>query len=223
MPSAFADTTFTATAEAEVIATITVDCDACAWDKTGSEAVVLAITLDDRAPMHVPVVRTGDAEYRVMLGRGRPRGDTRPRSWKTPNLTAASTARPGRRSYAIEVEQITGHRAGLIEPLSLAPFVYARPDTVGRFTDVPVLMWYEIEPTARGTRYRYSVIFSNEDGGTPADRLMATWGRTTDIEYLYSVEVDANGRHPQRRHAGAEARDPARSRASAKGGIRCCG
>ena len=54
-------------------------------------------------------------------------------------------------------------------------------------------MWYEVEPTARGTRYRYSVIFTNEDGGTPADRLMATWGRTTDIEYLYSVEVDRAG------------------------------
>jgi hypothetical protein len=55
-------------------------------------------------------------------------------------------------------------------------------------------MWYEIEPTARGSRYRYSVIFTNEDGGTPTDRLMATWGRTTDIEYLYSVEVDAAGK-----------------------------
>ena len=54
-------------------------------------------------------------------------------------------------------------------------------------------MWYEIEPSARGTRYRYSVIFTNEDGGTPADRLMATWGRTTDIEYVYSVELDNKG------------------------------
>ena len=66
-----------------------------------------------------------------------------------------------------------------------------RPNTVGRFSDVPVFAWYEREPTARGVRYRYSVIFTNEDGGTPADRLMATWGRTTDIEYLYSVEIDA--------------------------------
>ena len=77
--------------------------------------------------------------------------------------------------------------------MALAPIVYARPNTVGRFTDVPVFMWYENEPTARGTRYRYSVIFTNEDGGTPADRLMATWGRTLDIEYLYSVEVDRDG------------------------------
>jgi hypothetical protein len=77
--------------------------------------------------------------------------------------------------------------------LSLAPFVHARADTVGRFTDVPLFMWYEIEPSPRGVRYRYSVIFSNEDGGTPTDRLMATWGRTTDIEYLHSVEVDGTG------------------------------
>src|SRR5207248_1831237 len=39
----------------------------------------------------------------------------------------------------------------------------------------------------------YSVIFTNEDGGTPTDRLMATWGRTTDIEFVYGVEVDAEG------------------------------
>jgi hypothetical protein len=37
------------------------------------------------------------------------------------------------------------------------------------------------------------VVFSNEDGGTPPDRLMATWGRVTDIEYVYGVELDAAG------------------------------
>ncbi len=77
---------------------------------------------------------------------------------------------------------------------SMAPIVYARPNTVGRFTDLPLLMWYEADATSRGTRFRYSVIFSNEDGGTQTDRLMATWGRTTDIEFIYGVEVDEAGR-----------------------------
>ena len=76
----------------------------------------------------------------------------------------------------------------------MAPIIYARPNTVGKFTDLPLLMWYEIVPTARGRQYRYSVIFSNEDGGTQTDRLMATWGRTTDIEFVYGVEVDGGGR-----------------------------
>jgi hypothetical protein len=37
---------------------------------------------------------------------------------------------------------------------------------------------------------RYSVILSNEDDGTPPPALMARWGRTTDIELAYEVEVD---------------------------------
>jgi hypothetical protein len=77
---------------------------------------------------------------------------------------------------------------------SMAPILYARPNTVGHFTDVPVLMWYEVVPTARGKQLRYSVIFTNEDGGTATDRLMATWGRTTDIEFVYGVELDATGK-----------------------------
>ena len=188
---AFSDTTFTAPSDAELVARVTVDCDACDWQTTSREAVVLAITLDAQAPLHLPLVRSGDAEYRVMLGRvtaGRHTATVK----EEPNLTAASLRGKAEASYAIDVEQVPVTAANH-QALSLAPFVYARPDTVGKFSDVPLLMWYEIEPTERGKRYRYSVIFSNEDGGTPADRLMATWGRTTDIEYLYSVEVDASG------------------------------
>jgi hypothetical protein len=39
----------------------------------------------------------------------------------------------------------------------------------------------------------YSVVWSNEDGGTPPPALMAQWGRTTDIEWIYRVEVNAHG------------------------------
>jgi hypothetical protein len=80
------------------------------------------------------------------------------------------------------------------EALALAPILHARPNTIGRFTDLPLVMWYETEPTPRGTRIRYSVVFSNEDGGTPPDKLLATWGRLTDVEFVYAVELDADGR-----------------------------
>jgi len=72
--------------------------------------------------------------------------------------------------------------------------VHVRANAFRRFTDVPLVMWYETDTTTHGTRLRYSVVFSNEDGGTPADRLMATWGRTTDIEFVYGVEIDGGGR-----------------------------
>ena len=182
---------FTSTTNAEAVAWITVDCGACAWDTTGSEAIVFAVTVDDRAPIHLPIVRGGQAEYRLMLG-AVSTGDHAIKIEQDPNLTAAALRGKAVARLDVEIEQISATDS-TYQAMSLAPFVYARPDTVGRFTDVPLLMWYEIEPTERGRRYRYSVIFSNEDGGTPADRLMATWGRTTDIEYVYSVEVDASG------------------------------
>lgn len=185
------ESVFTATGNAEAVAWITVDCGGCAWDTTGSEAVVFAVTVDDRPPIHLPVMRGGRAEYRLMLGAVSV-GDHAIKIAQDPNLTAASLRGKAVARLDVEIEQITATDS-TYQAMSLAPFVHARPDTVGKFTDVPLLMWYEIEPTERGRRYRYSVIFSNEDGGTPADRLMATWGRTTDIEYVYSVEVDASG------------------------------
>ena len=84
------------------------------------------------------------------------------------------------------------------------------------------LMWYEMVPTPRGWQFRYSVIFSNEDGGTATDRLMATWGRTTDIEFVYGVEVDDHDRSSRRNSRGRATRCR-RSRAVTKAVIRCCG
>jgi hypothetical protein len=182
---------FETDAPSEALATLTVRCDACAWEAEGREGVMLRVTLDERYVQHLPVTRQGRAEYRLMLGAVTPGSHT---VRAEPDATLSSRGLPADAAVieSIAVDQVPlaspAHR-----PLSLAPFVYARPDTVGRFTDVPLFMWYEIEPSPRGVRYRYSVIFSNEDGGTPTDRLMATWGRTTDIEYFYSVEVDAAG------------------------------
>jgi hypothetical protein len=43
-----------------------------------------------------------------------------------------------------------------------------------------------------GKTLQYTVIFSNEDGGTATRALMARWGRTTDIEYVYRLDVASN-------------------------------
>ena len=176
---------------AEVVARITVQCDDCAWEVAGREAVIFRISVDGRHHQHVPILRSGRAVYDVLLGRLEP-GSHTIRVEEDPELTSTGLGNGRALVRAIAFDHI-GESSPSHLPLALAPIVYARPNTVGRFTDVPVFMWYETEPTPHGTRYRYSVIFTNEDGGTPTDRLMATWGRTTDIEYLYSVEVDRTG------------------------------
>jgi hypothetical protein len=58
---------------------------------------------------------------------------------------------------------------------------------------MPLVMYAERNVGGEsGSHYQlqYTVIFTNEDGGTPTDRLMATWGRTTDIEFIYGLTDD---------------------------------
>lgn len=67
------------------------------------------------------------------------------------------------------------------EVIANAPYLYARPNTVGTLSDVPLLVYCE----RLGEQLQYTAIFSNEDGGTSTRALMARWGRTTDIEHVY--------------------------------------
>jgi len=193
--AAAADKTFTGSfsvsGSSEVIATIRAGCARCSWGEAGREAAALRLTVDGKYSQHIVLARgEAPAEYVVTLGaiRGGMHHVTIARD---PRLSAA-----GAGPAVVERVDFRAIRADAGDEWiaqSMAPVLHARPNTVGHFTDLPILMWYEIVPTARGRQFRYSVIFTNEDGGTATDRLMATWGRTTDIEFVYGVEVDARG------------------------------
>jgi hypothetical protein len=74
--------------------------------------------------------------------------------------------------------------------MSYSPLLYQRADTINRFSDVPILMYYEIShPREAEVNVRYTTIFTNEDGGTPSAGLMARWGRASDIEWTYEVRL----------------------------------
>lgn len=95
------------------------------------------------------------------------------------------------------------------DPLLLrhAPLLQRRANAAGTESDLPLRMYVERLRDAAGAAYlQYTVIFSNEDGGTATRALMARWGRTTDIEHVYRVWVDANG---QRRKAVVQTKDHA--------------
>ena len=81
-----------------------------------------------------------------------------------------------------------------------APVVYGRdlPEIPGRFenarTDVPLLGYHTVERDGAGnTTLEYTIVWSNEDGGTDTPPLMARWGRTTDIEWIYRVTLGPGG------------------------------
>jgi hypothetical protein len=184
-------TTFEAAAPGEAIAVVRAGCARCAWGEDGREAAALRILLDGKYSQHLVLAR-GEApnDYRITLG-AVAKGAHRLAIERDPALSARDVGPAEIASAAVEVVANGGDD---FVAQSMAPIHYARPNTVGKFTDLPILMWYEVAPTARGRQFRYSVIFTNEDGGTATDRLMATWGRTTDIEFVYLVEIDRGGR-----------------------------
>src|SRR3954471_1342072 len=181
--------TFELATGGEVVATVRAGCAGCAWGEPGREAAALRLSVDGMYSQHLLLARgEAAAEYRITLGTIAA-GSHR---LSIDRDAALSAKQAGIATIAVDdIHAIADRDAALAQ--SMAPILYARANTVGKFTDLPLLMWYEVAPTPRGRQYRYSVIFSNEDGGTQTDRLMATWGRTTDIEFVYGVEVDEAG------------------------------
>src|SRR5712691_2033186 len=189
--ASLSETSFTLDQSAEVVATLHAGCERCDWGVAGREGASVTIAVDGRYRAHVMLTRgEDDAEYRVLLGRyGRGKHTVTVASDPSASAPGVGAVHVSR----VDVASIGEHDPSY-DALAHAPILHARPNTIGHFTDVPLLMWYETGPTPRGRSYRYSVIFSNEDGGTATDRLMATWGRTTDIEFVYGVEVGGDGR-----------------------------
>ena len=184
--------TFDVGRASEIIVAVHAACAHCAWGESGRAAVALRVAVDGHYSQHILLTRgEGSAAYPITLGPLSPGRHTLTVD-RDPDLSA-SDAGPAT-IERVDIKMLVRAMGDAWLAQSMAPILHARPNTVGRFTDVPILARYEIVPTARGRQFRYSIIFTNEDGGTATDRLMATWGRTTDIEFVYGVELDAGGK-----------------------------
>jgi hypothetical protein len=175
----------------EAVAVIHASCERCDWGVEGREAAAVKILVDGTYSQHLLLTRGAeDADYHVSLGPVEV-GNHRIRV----EADSALSSKQAGPANVVKVDIVVIAPAGDdFVAQTMAPILYARPDTVGKFTDVPVFMWYEIVPVPQGRQFRYSVIFTNEDGGTATDRLMATWGRTTDVEFVYGVTLNGQGK-----------------------------
>lgn len=187
--------------EAEVLLDLTASAPGTSWATAGSEAAVASVFVDGRYNQDVFLFAGARFfTYRVTLGRF-PAGKHLLRVDFNRKRSAAKAATIDIQDAKISPVDRTSPD---YEALSLAPILYARPNTIGRFSDIPLLMWYETERAEALTTFRYSVIFTNEDGGTQTSALMARWGRTTDIEWIYEVQIDAEGKTRSSTFQGVE-------------------
>jgi hypothetical protein len=185
------DQSFKVPAAGEGVAVIHASCGGCDWGVDGREAAAVRILVDGTYSQHLLIARGAeDADYHVTLG-PMAAGEHKLRIEADPTLSSPQ-AGPAVISK-VDIVVITPAGDDFVAQ-SMAPMLYARPNTVGKFTDLPVFMWYEIVPVPQGRQFRYSVIFTNEDGGTATDRLIATWGRTTDVEFVYGVTLNGQGK-----------------------------
>ncbi len=61
-------------------------------------------------------------------------------------------------------------------------------------TDTPLVLFYRMSASEGRTSVEYHAIFSHEDAGTDLTGLLARWGHTVDIEWLFRVTLDEHGR-----------------------------
>jgi hypothetical protein len=161
------------------------------WARKGSEAAALVVTVDGAYSQDV-LLWAGEESYvyRVMLGR-LSKGRHKVALALNPARSAAGARRAEVKSLRVIPQSApdSPERQEHAFALAHAPFLYARANTIDHFTDIPLLMYYEVLREGDDQVFRYTVVFTNEDGGTQTAALFARWGRGTDIEWAYEMRV----------------------------------
>ena len=191
---------FELTTDAEVVLHLTMQSDTD-WLLPGREAAVVTLFLDgdtlDRNQDVVLFAGNRSFTYRLLLG----------------PLAA------GRHTLSLRFNrELSSPKAGTVSiqkaefiPISpdhadydiyrFSPLLYGRDDNAT--TDTPLLMYHQVFLDRGVKTIEYTVIWSNEDGGTNSIGLMSRWGRTTDIELIYRIRVDNEGNILREEYHGA--------------------
>ncbi len=153
------------------------------WEDARRACGVLTVSIDERYEQHVFLAGNGEwAGYEFIVGPVAPGLHAIRLDWMrdwTPDLAQAPELRD------VRLEPLRQDDPAL-EPVLRAPSIWLRADTIGRFSDVPLALYWERLKAPPGERLVYTLIMTNEDGGTNTERLMARWGRTSDIEWCYA-------------------------------------
>ena len=102
-------------------------------------------------------------------------------------------------SNNVVINDISIHNSYLIDIdndiFKYSPIIYGRnifSENESNHTDIPLLMYYDISYNTDSKTITYGIIFSNEDSrvGIGLSDMMLSWGRTTDIEWVYTIVIN---------------------------------
>ena len=168
--------TFKVSKPSEVVADLDMRAAGTDWAEEGREAALATLLVDGEAQQQVMLYAGADQfTYRVFLGK-----------------LAAGEHRLDFSAEGVDLIDARFHEDSS-DVVANAPILYARANTIGKYTDIPLIVYCERLSENGAPFLQYTVIFSNEDGGTSTRALMARWGRTTDIEYVYRAFLNSDG------------------------------
>lgn len=178
--------TFRAPVTGEAVMFVLAEASGTSWAQKGKEAAVLTVTMDGQYVGDLVLFMGAESHaYGFLLG---------PVEAGDHPISLRLAGEKGVKA-PVRVSSVTWSVYDPDHPLypviSHSPLLYGRP--VMNRSDTPLLGYFEEARKGDQTVISYTIIFSNEDGGTKAPGLMARWGRLTDIEWVYSVALDAQG------------------------------
>jgi hypothetical protein len=183
---------FTAPRAGEALVRFAAAAPGVSWARAGAESAVVSLSVDGRYVTDL-VVPSADPTPRSLalgaVGAGRHRLTMRFAADRSADLARRVTLNG---TTITTVDDVVSRHAPIIVGRTLPELGDANQNAR---TDTPLIAWHE-EQDASTPGHRimeYSVVWSNEDGGTDTPALMSRWGRTTDIEWIYRAEVDAAG------------------------------
>ena len=188
---------FTTGTAGEVAFDVTAAAPGVDWAVNGAESVVVSVSADGHYETDIVIPFATPIARHFMLGHLAAGKHTLQLHYATDR-----SASKAKRAILTDLHfSVYAPGSAEYQAARFAPVLYGRnlAEFGGEFdnaySDTPLVGWHESTPAATPghTILTYSVIWSNEDGGTDTGALLSRWGRTTDIEWIYSVEIDQNG------------------------------
>lgn len=166
------------------------------WEDPVNPAAALSVSVDGRLASHVITYMGREFHhYEIHLGLITP-------GVRVLEITRLDSAHLDVRLVEVRVDAYEEDHAQF-PVLAHAPVIFGRKEM--RYSDLPLLLahevrWFEALPgqTPRMKAIEYTVVYSNEAGGTPPAGLLHKWGRYSDIEWAYRVEFERDGKTRKR-------------------------
>lgn len=181
----------TAPGPGEGWAVLTLDAPGTSWHR--GEAAVVALTVDGARRQEI-VLAAGDEPVPYLRALGALAGGSHVLRLELDAALSAPSARDvWVRGVQVGVVPDSDPVARVWRHAPILHYTTLDGPLDARTTDTPLLLFYRPVSGHGGEGVEYHVIYSHEDEGTDLTGLLARWGHTTDIEWVYRVVWDRRG------------------------------